>query len=146
MAFNPKAIIWLCAVIVISCTNNTGEPPVGSQDPPKPIAPTSGPTGTPAGSGSSVPHSSTQTPDRPHRTACNYFAGKAVGGQAINLDVCSIQPGNLSDVPFIYYLGSERVVGTANCLELKWTTYPENQVRTPQSDATEKMLNRVCQG
>lgn len=147
MVIGPKMTIWLCAVIFISCTNNN-QPSVGSQESPKSASPVSGPTGTPAGSGSFVPPSNilAQKSDTPHQTACNYFAGKAIGGQAINLDLCSIQPGNLSSVAFIYYLGSERVESTANCLNLQWTTYPENQVHTPQSKATEKMLNRVCQG
>lgn len=148
MVIDPKLTIWLCAVMVISCTNHEGQPPVGNQESPKSTSPASEPTGTPVGSGSFVPPSNiqAQTPDRPHQIACNYFAGKAVGGQGINLDVCSIQPGTVRDVAFIYYLGSERVQSTANCLDFQWTTYPDNQVHTPQSKATEKMLNRVCQG
>lgn len=148
MVIDSKMTVWLCAVIVISCTNNNGQPSADSHKSPKSTSPASGPTETSAGSGSVVApvNIQAQQSDPPHQTACNYFAGKAIGGQAINLDLCSIQPGNLSSVPFFYYLGSERVESTANCLNLQWTTYPENQVHTPQSKATEKMLKRVCQG
>lgn len=152
MINHQRIAILLCAVVAISCTNSAVQSPVDIQEEEKPklASPASSPAGTPAGAGSSAPSSNKQgetSPSTfPHRTSCNYFVGKALGGQAINLDVCSIQPGNLSNVPFVYYLGTDRVESSANCLDLNWTTYPENQVHTPQSEATEKMLVRVCQG
>lgn len=153
MMISKRTTILLCTVVAISCTNNESQPLVGNREeesPPQPTAPASGSPGMPAGAGSSTPPANpqiqTRSPDLPHRTSCKYFAGKALAGQGINLDVCSIQPGNLSQVPFVYYLGNDRVESSANCLDQTWTTYPENQVHTPQSGATEKMLTRVCQG
>ena len=75
---------------------------------------------------------------------CNYFAGTAVGGQEINLDTCSISRASYRSVDFIYYLGSEKVVSQANCDSGTWTTFPERQVNRPQSQATQRMLDFVC--
>jgi hypothetical protein len=76
--------------------------------------------------------------------SCNYFAGTAVGGQEINLDTCSISRASYRSVDFIYYLGSEKVVSQANCDTGTWTTFPEKQVNRPQSQATQRMLDFVC--
>lgn len=76
--------------------------------------------------------------------SCNYYVGRAVGGQAINIDTCSISRASYRSVNFIYYLGSDRVESQANCQDRVWTTFPERTVHSPQSAATVKMLNYVC--
>ncbi|OIP71939.1 MAG: hypothetical protein AUK48_11720 [Oscillatoriales cyanobacterium CG2_30_44_21] len=76
--------------------------------------------------------------------SCNYFAGKAAGGQEINLDTCSISRASYRSIDFIYYLGNEKVVSQANCDNGTWTTFPEGQVNRPQSQATQRMLSFVC--
>lgn len=76
--------------------------------------------------------------------SCNYFAGNAVGGQEINLDTCSISRASHRSVDFVYYLGSEKIVSQANCDSRTWITFPERQVNRPQSQATQRMLNFVC--
>ncbi len=76
--------------------------------------------------------------------SCNYFAGVAVGGQEINVDTCSISRASYRSVDFVYYLGAEKVVSQANCDSGTWTTFPERQVNRPQSQATRRMLDFVC--
>ncbi len=75
---------------------------------------------------------------------CNYYAGRAVGGQSINVDLCSVRRASARSVDFVYYLGSERIQSQANCQAGTWVTFPERQVNRPQSQATQNMLNAVC--
>ncbi len=75
---------------------------------------------------------------------CNYFAGTAVTGQSVNVDLCSISPASTQSVNFVYYLGNQRVTSQANCAQGTWTTFPERQVNRPQSRATQRMLEVVC--
>jgi len=75
---------------------------------------------------------------------CNYFAGTAVAGQSLNVDLCSISPASPKSVDFIYYLGNEKVVSQANCIQGTWISFPERQVNRPQSQATQRMLEIVC--
>ncbi|WP_348244342.1 hypothetical protein [Leptolyngbya sp. DQ-M1] len=76
--------------------------------------------------------------------SCNYAAGKAVGGQEINVDLCSIRVKNSQSVAFIYYLNSDQVESEADCSNRTWVTFPERQVNRPQSPATQNMLDTVC--
>jgi hypothetical protein len=76
--------------------------------------------------------------------SCNYFAGTAVNGKSVNVDLCSISIPSDRSVDFVYYLGSERVQSQANCPNGTWTTFPERQLNRPQSAATQRMLNVVC--
>jgi hypothetical protein len=76
--------------------------------------------------------------------SCNYFAGTAVGGRNINVDTCSISRASYQSVDFVYYLGNEKVTSQANCNNGTWMTFPERQVNRPQSRATQRMLNVVC--
>jgi hypothetical protein len=76
--------------------------------------------------------------------SCNYSAGKAVGGEAINVDLCSIQVKSPESIAFVYYLNNEQVKSEANCSNATWTTFPERQVNRPQSSATQNMLDTVC--
>jgi hypothetical protein len=74
----------------------------------------------------------------------NFFAGTAVGGQAINVDLRSIRRVSSSSIDFVYYLGSTRIYSQANCLDGYWVTFPERQTNRPQSQATQRMLDKVC--
>jgi hypothetical protein len=76
--------------------------------------------------------------------SCNYFAGTAVNGKSVNVDLCSISIPSDRSVDFVYYLGSERIQSQANCPNGTWTTFPERQINRPQSAATQRMLNVVC--
>lgn len=75
---------------------------------------------------------------------CTQFLGTASSGQAINLDLCSIQVASYRSVNFVYYLGNNRVQSQANCEAGTWTSFPEATVHRPQSEATQRMLNIVC--
>ncbi|MBD3886567.1 hypothetical protein IFO70_33375 [Phormidium tenue FACHB-886] len=75
---------------------------------------------------------------------CNYYAGRAVDGQSINVDLCSISTASYRSADFVYYLGSDRIQSQANCENASWTTFPEREVHRPQSQATQNMLDAVC--
>jgi serine/threonine protein kinase, bacterial len=75
---------------------------------------------------------------------CNYYAGEAVTGQAVNLDLCSITTNNSDQVGFVYYLGAQRMGSAANCSKKTWTTFSDQQVHRPLSPATQRMLENVC--
>lgn len=75
---------------------------------------------------------------------CNYFAGTASTGESVNVDLCSLSRASSRSVDFIYYLGNARVVSQANCDSGTWTTFPEKAVHRPQSQATQHMLEVVC--
>jgi len=75
---------------------------------------------------------------------CNYFAGTAIGGQSVNVDLCSISRASSTSVDFTYYLAKERIESQANCLKGNWTTFPEKVLQLPKSKATQEMLNVVC--
>ncbi|PSB27073.1 hypothetical protein C7B82_17540 [Stenomitos frigidus ULC18] len=76
--------------------------------------------------------------------SCNYYAGQAVGGQSLNVDLCSITRASAKSVDFVYYLGQERIQSQANCQDGSWVTFPERQRNRPQSSATQQMLTVVC--
>lgn len=76
--------------------------------------------------------------------SCNYYAGRAVGGQSVNVDLCSISRASARSVDFTYYLGDERVESRANCQAGTWISFPEALINRPQSQATQNMLNIVC--
>lgn len=79
-------------------------------------------------------------------SACNYEAGRSVDGQIINVDLCSVNPNFSGNLSFVYYLNQERIESEANCANGTWITFPEKQVNYPQSNATKKMLDKVCSG
>jgi hypothetical protein len=79
-----------------------------------------------------------------HAQTCDYYAGQAVGGQSINVNLCSISQASQRSVNFVYFLGDERIQSQANCEAGTWTTFPERAVHRPQSLATQNMLNTVC--
>ena len=74
----------------------------------------------------------------------NFFAGNAVGGQAVNVDLNSIRQVSAQSLDFTYYLGSTAIYAQANCLGGYWVTFPERQTNRPQSPATQRMLSKVC--
>jgi hypothetical protein len=76
--------------------------------------------------------------------SCNYYAGISVTGQKVNLDTCSISKSSDRGTNFIYYLGDKKFASRADCSDRTWTTLSNKQVNTPQSQATKKMLDRVC--
>lgn len=73
-----------------------------------------------------------------------YFAGYAVGGQAVTVDLASIRPVSGDVTAFVYYLGRERVAAQAHCAQGYWVSFPERQRNVPQSQATRNMLTTVC--
>ncbi len=149
-SMQTKSLLFV--VMLAACTNNVT---IQSSSPPPAKAPESTSRPTPksspigAGAGAPAPVKETQnnqSANPSQQSSCNYFAGKAIGNQVVNVDTCSIKYRNPTNVSFIYSLGNERIESSANCSDFRWTTYPENQVHTPQSRATENMLHRVCQG
>ena len=138
----PKIV--LLPLLITSCTNVTVQAPpqtVGavaaaktSSEPSKPIA-------IPTAIDISVP-----SPTAPTRSSssCNYFAGKAVEGQAVNVNLCSVSPRSSGAIAFSYSLGSQQMDSEANCASGTWTTYHDRQTHRPLSSATKKMINRVC--
>jgi len=74
----------------------------------------------------------------------NYYTGQASGGQSIRVDLDSVSTAGNPRVDFVYYLGEERIRSQANCEAGTWTTFPEKAVHIPESQATQNMLNRVC--
>lgn len=76
--------------------------------------------------------------------SCNYYAGISATGQKVNLDTCSISKSSDRGTDFVYYLGDKKFASKANCSDRTWTTLSNKQVNTPQSQATKKMLDRVC--
>jgi serine/threonine protein kinase, bacterial len=77
-------------------------------------------------------------------STCNYFAGAAVEGQAVNVDLCSVSAKSSGVVSFVYYLGSQRMPSETDCTSGAWTTLRDREVHRPMSVATQKMLEQVC--
>jgi len=88
--------------------------------------------------------SSTVFPDLAASQVCNYFAGTAVAGQSINVDLCSIGRISPTEVNFTYFLGDLKVPSRANCRQGFWITLADGVERRPQSQATQQMLEVVC--
>jgi hypothetical protein len=74
----------------------------------------------------------------------NFFAGTAVDGQAVNVDLGSIRQVSEYSLDFTYYLGPSAIYSQANCRGGYWVTFPERMTNRPQSVATQRMLNKVC--
>jgi serine/threonine protein kinase, bacterial len=73
-----------------------------------------------------------------------FKTGRAVDGQAIEVDLDSVSKNANGTVDFVYTLGTERIQSQANCQAGTWTTFPENKTHVPQSRATRRMLGVVC--
>ena len=74
----------------------------------------------------------------------SYYAGQAVGGQSVVVDLSSISTASSHSVNFVYYLGSDRIPSQAHCNNGSWTTFDNGTNHRPQSQATQNMLNEVC--
>jgi hypothetical protein len=82
--------------------------------------------------------------DKAVAQSCNYFAGTAVTGQKVNLNTCSVKRGAGGIVNFIYSLGNKKISSKADCQNSTWITMHDSVVHRPQSQATQRMLDRVC--
>ncbi len=76
--------------------------------------------------------------------ADSFYAGTASNGQSVRVDIDSINRASSRSVNFVYYLGQERIFAQAHCDTRGWTTFPENQTQYPQSLATQRMVDYVC--
>ena len=130
----------LLAVLMSGCTNVTVQAPQA--------LPTVAASKAPAEQPSSPVAVAVSQPSTPAPTqsssSCNYFTGKAIEGQAINVDLCSVSPRSSGAIAFTYSLGNQKSRSEANCADGTWTTLSDNSTHRPQSLATERMLNKVC--
>ncbi len=96
-------------------------------------------------SASSLPNAVTPAA-RPVASSTSFYeAGTAAGGQIVRIDLSTIrQISNRGDRKFVYYLGREKISSIAKCAEGTWVTLPEAETHSPKSEATQRMLNRVC--
>lgn len=72
------------------------------------------------------------------------YMGKASTGEDISVDADSIFAGR-EGKRFIYSIGNETIHGAANCSNNTWYALEYDQTYSPQSEATQKMLNYVCE-
>ena len=71
------------------------------------------------------------------------FIGTASSGESVFVDASSIRPSGDS-VDFEYQIGDEQIAASADCSGNRW--YAEQYGwYSPQSEATQSMLNFVCQ-
>ena len=70
--------------------------------------------------------------------------GNASTGAPLRLLMDSIVPVGGDQYTFSYQLGNTAIRARANCPQSTWTSYPENQINRPQSEATLKMLRIIC--
>ena len=136
--------IVILPLLITGCTTVTVQAPpqtVGNVAAAKTPTESSKPVSTPAAIEVSAPPRTVPTQSG---SSCNYFAGKAIEGQSVNVDLCSVSPKSSGAIAFSYSLGSQQMDSEANCANGTWTTYRDGQTHRPQSSATGKMLNRVC--
>jgi hypothetical protein len=70
------------------------------------------------------------------------FMGTAATGESVSVDTDSIQQIN-GTLRFTYQIGSEMVAARADCNNNQWYTERYGNY-TPQSEATQSLLNHVC--
>lgn len=73
------------------------------------------------------------------------YMGDASTGEKIYIDADSISSGR-EGVRFIYKIGNETLQAAANCDANTWYVLEYEQTYSPQSDATQSMINYVCGG
>lgn len=74
-----------------------------------------------------------------------YFAGQAVGGELLLVDLDSIRRVGNRDANFDYVLSEALVEGQAHCVGGgAWTTLNDGVTHYAQSQATREMLRIVC--
>lgn len=74
----------------------------------------------------------------------NFYAGTAKGGQSVNVDLGSIRQVSADSIDFRYFLGATAIYAQANCRGGYWVTFPERRLNRPQSEATQRMIDKVC--
>jgi serine/threonine protein kinase, bacterial len=102
------------------------------------------PVPEPSASPSSPVASASESPPAAVDAPNTFKTGRAVDGQAIEVDLDSVSKNADGTVDFVYTLGTERIQSQANCQAGTWTTFPENKTHVPQSRATRRMLGLVC--
>ena len=80
-----------------------------------------------------------------------YYAGQSSTGQSVVLDTSSIYAsGDILEegsyhANFVYFLDGERLPSQANCKgEYTWRVRGEGPIYSPESQATQNMINSVC--
>jgi hypothetical protein len=138
--------IGFLPLLITGCTNVTVQAP--QQAPQQAVVPTVAATKTPSESSKpaviEVSEPSTTVSTRSTSSSCNYYAGRAVEGQSVNVNLCSVTPKSSGAIAFVYTLGSKRMESEADCTNGTWTTFYDGQTHRPRSLATEKMIDRVC--
>ncbi len=71
------------------------------------------------------------------------YMGKASTGENIYVDADSIFAGR-EGKRFIYRIGNETLTAAANCNNNTWYVLEYDETYSPQSEATQQMLNYVC--
>lgn len=142
-----KALVLKIAflhLLITGCTNVTVQAPQQAAVPT--VAATKNPSepSTPVATPTAIEVSAPATPTRSTNSSCNYYAGRAVEGQSVNVNLCSVTPKSSGAIAFVYALGSRRMESEANCVDGTWKTFQDGQTHRPQSLATEKMIHKVC--
>jgi hypothetical protein len=132
------------ALLMTGCTNVTVQAPQQAAVPTVATTKTSSEPSTPVATPAAIEVSAPAAPTRSTSSSCNYYAGRAVEGQSVNVDLCSVSPKSSGAIAFVYTLGSKRMESEADCNNGTWTTFYDGQTHRPQSLATEKMINKVC--
>ena len=80
--------------------------------------------------------------------SCKTSLGRAVEGQKVYVDLCSVYRDDEQVINFTYYLERQEIHAYANCDSKKptWSTLEGNKtvVHSPRSEATRIMLKLVC--
>ncbi|MEO0885336.1 MAG: protein kinase [Cyanobacteria bacterium J06634_6] len=71
------------------------------------------------------------------------FMGNAATGEALSVNVSSIRPSG-SGIDFEYSIGNEIILASADCITNRWYADAYGWY-SPQSNATQSMMNFVCQ-
>lgn len=136
--------IALLPVFITGCTNVTVQAPqqtaptvTAAKTPPEASTPVPTPVAI------EVAATSKTVPTR-SEPSCSQYTGRAIQGQSVNVDLCSVSPQSSGAIAFVYSLGSQRMNSEANCIDGTWTTFHDGETHKPKSLATEKMLNLVC--
>lgn len=79
-----------------------------------------------------------------HAQNCNYFLERAISGQNVSVDLCSIKRVNSRRVIFTYYLDNKKTQSQANCDVRSWITFPGHVVHQAQSRVAQNMLKIIC--
>lgn len=71
------------------------------------------------------------------------YIGKASTGEEIYVDADSISSAR-EGIRFTYSIGNETLQAAANCNNNTWYVLEYDETYSPQSEATQQMLNYVC--